>query len=121
MAIDYRGPWPIDVEKLKREALELEAIAKQCANRSQYASDFYGGLTDLIEKAKAGKITTTQSAPGGGRMFSEGYLDEFPELFLAYTRFESSLTFGESEAGKSILRRGAKLLEKIKKEDQGKS
>lgn len=86
------------------------------------ANGLYKSMKDLIEKAKAGQITMTlESDPGGDRAMLEGHLNEFPDLLVAYSRFASNLTLGESEVGKSLMRRALKTVEEIKEEDEGRN
>lgn len=117
------GPWPIDVEKLRQSALELEAVAKQCAKQSAYVRTWYQPLEDLVAKAKAGQITTTlKDLPGSGFAFTYdmGDLDKFPQLHLAYARFYAILEYGESEDHKRALERTRKIVREMDEEEFGK-
>jgi len=116
------GPWPIDVEKLRQSALELEAVAKQCAKQSAYVRTWYQPLEDRVAKAKAGQITTTlKDLPGSGYAFAyESDLDRFPQLHLAYARFYDILKYGQSEEHKRWLESTSRIMREMDEEEFGK-
>ena len=103
---DSDGPWPIDVEKLRQSALELEATAERLSQDNTRVKSWYESLESLVEKAKAGQITETLAElPAHGSSFEYGYLEGLPQLEGAYARFWGILAFGEWEANKRLEKR----------------
>ena len=103
---DSDGPWPIDVDKLRKSAIKLEAVANRLSEDNPSVKDWYGHFKDLVEDAKAGNITETlDELPKGGNAFMYGNLEKLSELESAYAAFWGILAFGEWEANKRLEQR----------------
>lgn len=109
------GPWPIDVEKLRQQALKLEAVGEQCAQISADASAYYDCLKELIRKAKAGQITSTldDDQLPGTYIFMEGSLQGFHDFHNAVAAFKINLSFGESERYKRFQTKSDKMFREM--------
>ncbi|NNC57134.1 MAG: hypothetical protein HKO12_06215 [Woeseiaceae bacterium] len=111
---DSEGPWPIDVEKLRQSAMELEAIVQQLSQGDARVKIWYEGLESVVEKARAGQITETLAElPTHGSSFTYGYLEGLPRLEAAYARFWGILAFGEWEKNKRLEKRLLEMKRKM--------
>ena len=118
---DSDGPWPVDVEKLRQSALELEATVEHLSQDDARVKNWYEGLENLVEKAKAYQITETlKELPTHGSSFTYGYLEGLPQLEAAYARFWGILAFGEWEVNKRFEKRAREMIRQMKEEEYGK-
>ena len=116
MTTSNNGPWPIDVEKLRRQALQLEKIARRYASSDEVAGELYDALEDIIDRAKSGQITSTGETVPCGHSFLEGDFRKFPDLEAAYARFALNLEFGESEQYRKFVKRSEQLAREVREE-----